>query len=89
MRKLKKAIKMFENRFMNNFYKNNFKIDSISWLFSAPFLETCYFKDPDFFKCSTRSVQGLFNELVKGNKLVEFKVFKLKYFSQNITWCQY
>jgi len=33
----------------------------------AEWLETCSFKDPDFFKCSTRSVQGLFDELVKGN----------------------
>lgn len=34
--------------------------------FVAEWLKTCEFKDPDFFKCSTTSVQGLFDNVVKG-----------------------
>lgn len=34
--------------------------------FLADWLRTCQFKDPDFTKCSTMSVQGLFDHLVKG-----------------------
>uniref|UniRef100_A0A336MJ95 CSON002346 protein n=1 Tax=Culicoides sonorensis TaxID=179676 RepID=A0A336MJ95_CULSO len=30
------------------------------------FLKTCRFSDPEFIKCSTESVQGLFDELVPG-----------------------
>jgi hypothetical protein len=37
----------------------------------AEWLKTCQFKDPDFFKCSTSSVQGLFDNLVKGLEGIE------------------
>ena len=32
----------------------------------ASWLKTCQFADPEFFKCSTTSVQGLFDNLIKG-----------------------
>ena len=34
-------------------------------------MKTCQFKDPDFFKCSTESVQGLFDNLLHGIDGVE------------------
>lgn len=34
-------------------------------------MKTCQFSDPDFFKCSTGSVQGLFDHLIKGIEGVE------------------
>lgn len=38
---------------------------------SASWLKTCEFSDPDFIKCSTTSVQALFDNLVKGIEGVE------------------
>lgn len=40
-------------------------------IFTANWLKSCQFKDPDFFKCSTESVQGLFDHLVDGIEGVE------------------
>lgn len=40
-------------------------------MFTASWLKTCSFKDPDFIKCSTGSVQGLFDNLLRGIKGVE------------------
>ena len=51
--------------------------------FPADFVETCYFKDPDFVKCSTRSVQGLFDRLVIGKQvLIYFYDFYVQNHSQ-------
>lgn len=41
------------------------------FIFPASWLETCEFKDPEFFKCSTRSVHGLFQHLLGGIEGVE------------------
>lgn len=33
---------------------------------TAEFIKTCRMADPDFIKCSTESVQGLFKQLITG-----------------------
>lgn len=38
----------------------------IKFIFTAPWLKQCSINDPDLKKCSTASVQGLFDELTKG-----------------------
>lgn len=45
--------------------------DAENLYFAAGWLETCEFADPEFFKCSTRSVHGLFQHLLGGIEGVE------------------
>jgi hypothetical protein len=44
----------------------NISADLLQIVFLADWLQTCAFKDPEFVKCSTSSVQGLFDNVVKG-----------------------
>lgn len=56
------------------FFATNVTVEvtrNLLFIISASWLKTCQFKDPEFFKCSTVSVQGLFDNLVKGIEGIE------------------
>lgn len=62
-----------EKQFVNFFDKWNVydKMSDGNLNFPATWLKTCQFKDREFFKCSTESVQGLFDHLLRGIEGVE------------------